>query len=230
MPVDPVLAECALDAAFRADGIPAPQRKCTDEHVWEQTALAMLPRAVGYAAALIDYFFRGYIGATFENQNLRITGSSETMVGDFKLLYERSDGTRGDLAAWTGIRIEADDLSQPLSTPQLPGDAAPSAPCWLIFRGQLGLEPGAVVGSQVACPPVPPPPPPPTGPWHVYYCATFDTALNYYYATTNPPRWDFDPALRFFYKQESTGTGFDCILVTRGWTEQPLHTTTQHPA
>jgi hypothetical protein len=62
-PVDPVLAECVLDQAFRDDGLPTPQRKCTDATVWAQTAAAMLPRAVGHAATLLDYFFRGQIGA-----------------------------------------------------------------------------------------------------------------------------------------------------------------------
>ena len=113
--VDPVLAECAMDAAFRDDGIPTPQYKCADGHVWEQTALAMLPRAVGYAAALVDYFFRGGIGAAvYENQSLRIAGWDEPMVGDFRLLYERSDGTRADLAAWTALRLDPNELSQPL--------------------------------------------------------------------------------------------------------------------
>ena len=39
---------------------------------------------------------------------MRIAGSSETMIGDFKLLYERSDGTRGELGAWAGLRIDPD--------------------------------------------------------------------------------------------------------------------------
>jgi hypothetical protein len=233
LPVDPVLAECALDAAFRGDGIPAPQRKCTDSNVWEQTALVMLPRAVGYAAALIDYFFRGGIGVEYENENrsLRIAGSSEPMIGDFRLLYERSDGSRVELAAWTGIRIEADDLSQTLSTPQLPADVEPGVPCWLVFRGQLGLEPGAVLGALVGCPTVPPPPPPPPerGPWVVYHCTTFNTTQNYFYATTDPPMWDFEPAVNFFYVQRSTGTGFNCGRMTWGLTEQPPGTTTEHP-
>ena len=228
--VDPVLAECAMDAAFRDEGIATPQYKCADANVWEQTALAMLPRAVGYAAALIDYFFRPGIGAvTYEDQSLRITGSDEPMVGDFRLLYERSDGTRAELAAWAALRVDPNELSEPLSTPQLPGDAVPDAPCFLIFRGQLGLESGAVAGAQVACPPAPPPPPPPAGQWYVYYCATFIASDSYFYATTNPPLWDFDPALLFYYNQESTGTSFGCSLKSRGWAEQPPGTRTDHP-
>jgi hypothetical protein len=229
-PVDPALAECAMDAAFRDDGIPTPQYKCADANVWEQTALSVLPRAVGYAAALLDYFFRGSLGATYEGQSLRISGSAETMEGDFKLLYEKSDGTREGLVTWTALRVDPDQLSPPLSTPPLPQDAAPGAPCWLIFRGQLGLEPGAVVGSQAPCPPAPPPP---SGSWYVYSCvlkrygSTQDVRYNY--ATTSPPL-DSDglPALIFFLGLPTGQTA--CSLMARGLATQPPGTTTDHLA
>jgi hypothetical protein len=111
------------------------------------------------------------------------------MIGDFKLPYERSDGTRAELGAWTGLRVDPDALSQPLSTPQLPGDAVPGAPCLLIFRGQLGLEQGAVVGSQGPCPPSPLPPPSNVR-WTVYSCLYRPFGpppVIYRYATTDPP-------------------------------------------
>lgn len=226
-------------------------RPVTSKSVWDQYLLAvggdpkfslnrfnydamadiLLPRAVGYAAGFLNAFFRGFVGVTYEDQSLRVVvGSDEPMVGDFRLLYERSDGTRAELAAWAALRVGPNEPSQLLPTPQLPGDAVPDAPCFLIFRGQLGLESGAVAGAQVACPPVPPPPPPPAGQWYVYYCATFIASDNYFYATMNPPLWDFDAALLFYYKQESTGTGFSCSLKTRGWAEQPPGTRTDHPA
>ena len=229
--VDPVLAECAMDAAFRDEGIATPHYKCADANVWEQTALAHVAsgrRLCGGAHRLLlpPRDRRCHV----RGQNLRIAGADEPMVGDFRLLYERSDGTRAELAAWAALRVDPNEPSQLLPTPQLPGDAVPDAPCFLIFRGQLGLESGAVAGPQVACPPVPPPPPPPAGQWYVYYCATFIASDSYFYATTNPPLWDFDAALLFYYKQESTGTGFSCSLKTRGWAEQPPGTRTDHPA
>ena len=226
--------------------VPISSRSLWDEHLraigrspkfslnrfnYDAMADILLPRAVGYAAGFLNAFFRGSVGATYEDQSLRIVGGSdEPMVGDFRLLYERSDGTRAELAAWAALRVDPNEPSQLLPAPQLPGDAVPDAPCFLVFRGQLGLESGAVAGAQVACPPVPPPPPPPAGQWYVYYCATFIASDSYFYATTNPPLWDFDAALLFYYKQESTGVGFSCSLKTRGWAEQPPGTRTDHPA
>jgi len=227
--VDPVLAECGLDAAFRDDGLPTPQYKCTDKHVWQQTAAAMLPRAVGYAATLIDYFFRGFVPAGYEEERLRIWGSDEVMSGEFQLLYDTADGTRRPLASWT-LRVDPNGVSDPLATPSPPPDAAPNARCWLVFRGQLGLEPDAVAASQVGCPSAPPPPPPPPGEWYVYYCTTFYAANNYFYATKNPPLWDFEPALVFPYGQRSTGTSFNCFLMNRNLTEPPPGSRTEHPA
>ena len=51
------LAECRFDGVS-GFVMPSPY-PCMDEAVWHQTASAMLPRAVGYARSLLDYFFRG---------------------------------------------------------------------------------------------------------------------------------------------------------------------------
>ena len=112
-------------------------------------------------------------------------------------------GHVGNWPTWTGLRIDADGESQPLPAPQMPVDAAPGAPCLLVFRGKLGLESGAVVGVQVGCPP---PPPPLPGQWYVYHCATFIASENYFYATTDPPFLDSELVLLFSYHQQSTGT------------------------
>jgi hypothetical protein len=197
---------------------------------YDAMADILLPRAVGYAAGFLNAFFRGSVGATYEGQSLRIAGSDEMMVGDFKLLYERTDGTRGELAAWVALRVDPGELSQPVSTPQLPADAVPGAPCFLIFRGQLGLEVGAVAGSQVPCPAAPLPPE--FGPWTVYSCIFgpygSTTAIRYRYATPNPPLWpDGLPALRFFL-QSTTGET-TCSLVAQGLVAQPHDTVTEHP-
>ena len=192
----------------------------------------LLPRAASYSAALLQYFFRGFVAVSYQNQNqslsLRISGGPEVMVGNFELLYEKTGGARAGLANWT-LQVHPEQESASLSTPQLPDDAAPGAPCWLIFRGQLGAESGAVVGSQVGCPFTPPPPPPP-GQWYVYLCATFLSEQNYIYATRTPPLWGpNDPALTFFHRRES-GSGFSCSLLVREAAEPPPQARTEHPA
>src|SRR5262249_21452971 len=60
--VDPVLAECVLYQRTAAEGVLQPiSYACVDENVWKTTASHMLPRAVGYARGVLDYFFRGRI-------------------------------------------------------------------------------------------------------------------------------------------------------------------------
>jgi hypothetical protein len=56
---DVAAAECILDQAARDQGIfSGPTYFCVDETVWSRTAQVMLPRAVGYARGVLDYFFR----------------------------------------------------------------------------------------------------------------------------------------------------------------------------
>ena len=192
----------------------------------------LLPRAVGYAAGFLDTFFRGYIGAMYEDERLRITGSSEAMSGEFKLLYERTDGTRGEVGAWA-LQLGPDGVSQPLSTPPLTGDAASVVSCFLIFRGQLGLEQGAVVGSQAPCPP-PSEPPPSDVSWTVYNCLYRPYGLPaalpsvfYRYATTDPPiEVDGLPAVRFFLRPPNGETV--CSLSNMSVATQPPGTITEH--
>jgi hypothetical protein len=60
--VAPALAECVLHQPSRLLGINQPTfEKCLDENVWAETAWHMLPRAVGYARGVLDYFFRGQL-------------------------------------------------------------------------------------------------------------------------------------------------------------------------
>ena len=157
--VDPVLAECALDAALRDDGIATPQYKCADANVWEQTATFMLPRAAGHAAALLDYFFRGRletglqvvkVGETFQ-ATLSLTNRTpgETMIGTFAVYVDAPTGDRSPLsgASWA-LSLAPDATSAPL-TFSVPG-TAPLGPWLVVFQGTLGLEEGAVAVGRVA--------------------------------------------------------------------------------
>jgi hypothetical protein len=197
---------------------------------YDAMADILLPRAVGYAAGFLDTFFRGYIGAMYEDERLRIAGSSEAMSGDFKLLYERTDGTRGEVGAW-GLQLGPDEVSQPLSTPPLPGDAASVVSCFLIFRGQLGLEQGAVVGSQAPCPRPPSSEPPPSDvSWTVYSCLYRPYGpppVTYRYATTDPPlEVDGLPVVWFFLRPPNAETV--CSLSNLSLPAQPPGSTTEH--
>ena len=109
----------------------------------------LLPRAVGYAAGLLDRFFRGQIDARISDTpvlSLRVTNrtAGETMSGELALHYESSDGTRKRLASWSGVTLTPDQTTEPLTMPALPLDHAEPGRYLVVFRGQLGDEVEAV--------------------------------------------------------------------------------------
>ncbi len=79
LPVDPVLADCVLDELAVAESLSVSRiGTCTDENVWAQIASNMLPRAVGYARGVLDYFFRGRLDLAIDaaQLELRVTNRS----------------------------------------------------------------------------------------------------------------------------------------------------------
>jgi hypothetical protein len=128
-----------------------------DEGVYRDYAERLLPRAVAYSTALLDYFFRGRMNAygndlSFGLQNL----SDEAMEGTFTLYYDDGDDVRRPVpgASWTRTLAPAgalEDLS--LSVPASPLPKEPGK-YMLVFQGALGSERDAVVGRQVFIGPV----------------------------------------------------------------------------
>jgi hypothetical protein len=123
-----------------------------DEGVYRDYAQRLVPRAVAYSTALLDYFFRGLV-VTFGN-DLSFgfwNASDEAMDGTFTLYYDDGSDVRRPVpgAQWTralapsglveGLKVSAP--SSPL--PKEPGKYM------LVFSGALGSERDAVVGRQV---------------------------------------------------------------------------------
>jgi hypothetical protein len=123
-----------------------------DEAVYRDYAERLVPRAVSYSTALIDYFFRGRLstfgdGSAMGIQNL----SDEVMDGTFTLYYDDAGDTRRPVpgASWTrtvGPQGLVTDLRVTAPTNPAPGEPGKYM---LVFRGRLGSEPDAVVGKQV---------------------------------------------------------------------------------
>jgi len=131
----------------------------------------LIPRAVGYSAGLIDYFFRGEIDLEIDpdfdspGQYLIKNKIDEAMQGDFTLLYDDADGRRyileGDQPkiSWPDISIPAQGVSTALSAPKRTAGGPAmvlGGKSMLAFKGTLGDEVprddedvGAVVGQQV---------------------------------------------------------------------------------
>ncbi len=80
-----------------------------DAKVLEHYAEKLLPRAVGYSAALLDYFFRGSFALDLSDAGVRIFSGTpgEAVEGEFQLIREHPDGTRDQLARWTNVSARA---------------------------------------------------------------------------------------------------------------------------
>ncbi|MGH2400619.1 MAG: hypothetical protein ACRDF6_12340, partial [bacterium] len=103
LPTRVALAECVTERGIgRWVVTSSPPYPCVDEAVWEETATHMLPRAVGYARGVLDYFFRGSLrvnrvlsledGFRIEIQNT----SAERMDGLFDVYARRQKGAPGE--------------------------------------------------------------------------------------------------------------------------------------
>jgi len=123
-----------------------------DEVCHGDYASKLVPRAVGYSAGLLDYFFRGKIemvddkdaGGYVIKNNLE-----EDMEGKFELYYDATDNQRKQ--CWSdsfalGTLSSGNNKSDTISfTP--PDDAKEPGKYILVFQGRLGNEDNAVVGA-----------------------------------------------------------------------------------
>jgi hypothetical protein len=155
LPANPLRAECASEA-YGGEPTPYP---CMDGVVWNQVAANMLPRAVGYASGVLDYFFRGAIAVTGvewapSGMTLRVRNDgAEDMEGTFEVFARHQPGS----AAERRTRLAVLEDGEPVRLGPgdewwfdlaVPRDVVPSAAHVLVFKGRLGLEEDAVV-SQV---------------------------------------------------------------------------------
>jgi len=123
-----------------------------DEAVYRDYAQRLVPRAVAYSTALLDYFFRGVVMPFGNDRSFGfVNGNDETMDGTFTLYYDDASEVRRPVpgAQWTRVLaplgvVEELNVSPPSSPP-----AKEPGKYMLVFRGALGSERDAVVGRQV---------------------------------------------------------------------------------
>ncbi len=121
-----------------------------DHNVYSDYADLLLPRAIGYSAGLLNYFFRGELEVIRvpNSNNIKIkNNSSEDMVGTFNLYYDAVDGNRypvsGGLCCLSSLL--PGETSNELSFTE-PTDIAEGTQYTLVFDGILGSD-FAVVGK-----------------------------------------------------------------------------------
>jgi len=144
-------------------GLTLPKNGGLDERVHEAYAEKLIPRAVGYSAALLDYFFRGSLTVervSWDEDGVFIVvenNTDEEMEGRFELwgvhnrdtdaeervlLVKLNDGQITRLSAFDSEQFQIN----------VPTEARPTADYVLVFRGRLGDEPDAVVGRVFTVP------------------------------------------------------------------------------
>jgi len=165
LPANPLKAECASDA-MSLRGVPGGRAPypCVDPLVWNQVAMHMLPRAVGYARGVLDYFFRGSLAVTdvtWDASGVRMdvwNTSDEEMEGVFEIWARHApDSPRerrtklATLGSGERIRLAPGDLYT-FDRIAIPSDARATARHVLVFRGRLGTEDGAVAAQVFTVP------------------------------------------------------------------------------
>ena len=127
----------------------------------DAAAEILVPRAVGYSAGMINYFFRGEMDLKEDLANLGKfavkNGSNERMGGTLSLHYDLEDGQRNRVAEFdVNVNPQAEAaVTIPVSDIKEMPDRVDNEAYMMVFKGTLGEEkpdgasPGAVVGTQI---------------------------------------------------------------------------------
>jgi hypothetical protein len=134
-----------------------------DDECHKDYAQLLIPRAVGYSAGLLNYFFRGQVSLVptgdAMDQYVIINSSTEQLSGTFSLYYDDASGNRILVKKWDNMIISA---ATQTGQETIPGESSlvtfptPTTPApkekniyFLVFQGQMGNEEGAVAGRVV---------------------------------------------------------------------------------
>jgi hypothetical protein len=143
---------------FTSEQVPALEgwRYNLDDEVYKDNSILLLPRAVGYSADLLDYFFRGEInfvpGGTAMNQYEFTNGTTEDMTGTFSIYYDDMNYNRIPVIKWENVYVPAMGQSIPViftgptDTMPMPREKDKYV---LVFHGSMGNEANAVAGKVV---------------------------------------------------------------------------------
>lgn len=129
-----------------------------DDYVYSDYASQLIPRAVGYSAGLLDYFFRGDIDLIPDYETgsgyVIVNNTDEDMSGIFELWYDNTKDERVKLPNGPGfLKIGKKSVGNNRSANISflpPTDAKKTGSYMLVFRGQLGNEKDAIVGRSLS--------------------------------------------------------------------------------
>lgn len=123
-----------------------------DNQCYKDYAQKLLPRAVGYSAGLLNYFFRGQINMEKDPNNssqyVIKNESNEDMDGTFTLCYDDATENRKCFVNWNLQIATGQSKSVSFTAPTSP-EPKEKGKYILVFNGTLGNENGAVTGKVV---------------------------------------------------------------------------------
>lgn len=126
-----------------------------DDKCFEDYSPILVPKAIGFSAGLLNYFFRGEITmlADLDNPSQYIikNESSEDMAGTFSLYYDDTSDNRYLVANWGNLAINANSQSNPITfIPPIDPEPKEKGKYTLVFQGSKGNETSAVIGKNIS--------------------------------------------------------------------------------
>ncbi len=126
-----------------------------DEECYKEYAQKLIPRAVGYSAGLLDYFFRGDLDLIEDTVTgsgyVIVNNTEEDMNGAFEIYYDDINDMRK--LFWTGTfalgTLSSGNNESTNITFTPPSDAKEEGKYILVFKGRLGNEDNAVAGKVI---------------------------------------------------------------------------------
>jgi len=122
-----------------------------DDKCFEEYASHLVPMAVGYNTALLNYFFRGDIRLSYEISGtpgyVFVNNSGEKVEGDFTIYYDNVNDER--IPIWTGQGTLEATMGEKTNTFDfIPRSNAKEPSKYIVvFKGKMGN-----VERQVQCP------------------------------------------------------------------------------
>lgn len=139
------------------------EKKGLDDKVFQDYGEKLFPRAVGYSAALLDYFFRESLQVErmyWESDGVFIdirNQAAEEAEGVFELYVIYDKGAEGErrekfVALNGGASVKVRPLARRTFRLDVPPDHRPTSDYMLVFRGRLEDEQDTVVGQVFMVP------------------------------------------------------------------------------
>lgn len=120
-----------------------------DDKIYNNYAQFLIPRAIGYSSQVLKYFFRGQLDVVLVDGNIKVKNASDETIsnGEFKLYYDNAAGMRTLLTTASANTLAPNGDPQTINFTLPEGVTAKSY--MLVYQGQLGEEPNAVIGKFI---------------------------------------------------------------------------------